>query len=414
MMTVQESIFTDKRDQASSPSSETKRSPQKGDGIHAFYKLVDRLIGTVRALKLDFWVISGEEVSSGNPLSVLYAGHNAYPENRAYLRKIAFADHCAECYLGKRWRWSRSIRKSASEHACSLEWVETPDWLFSRLHQQTPSFFIPSWLMGEIDLSAQTILPLDRYSFSFEKKKIARNQLSYRLSTDPEEFDLFYHTMYVPYTRKVHGEGAVIASYEMLKKQQKNQQMLFILQQGQAIAGCLIHYEGRRPHLLYMGVKDSDYAYISAGVMGAIYYFGLLSVGSEGYTRAAVGWSRAFLMDGVLLYKKQRGACLAESYPIGFWLKVTQASAGAEAFLKNNPFLYIAKGKYYGALFIDGGQQLSHQEFKEIEAKYFMEGMAALIVYPMAPLAPGAKSVPAPFADRIRIDCTNGWLKKEG
>lgn len=265
--------------------------------------------------------------------------------------------------------------------------------------------------MGEIDLSAQTILPLHRYSFSFEKKKIAQNQLSYRLSTDSEEFDLFYHTMYVPYTRKVHGEGAVIASYERLRKQQKNQRMLFILQQGQAIAGCLIQYEGRRPHLLYMGVKDSDSAHIKAGTMGAIYYFGLLSIGSEGYKKAAVGWSRAFLKDGVLLYKKQRGAVLAESYAIGFWLKVTRACAGAEAFLKNNPFLFIAEGKYYGALFIDGGQQLSDQEFEEIKAKYYMEGMAALIVYP---LAPGVKSVPAPFTDRIRIGCTNGWLKKEG
>ncbi len=364
----------------------------------------------MRALKLDFWVISGEEVSSGNPLSLLYAGHNAYPENRTYLRKIAFADQCSEVYLGKRWRWSRSVRKSALEHACSLEWVETPDWLFSRLFQ-TDSFFIPSWLMGEIDLSAQTILPLDRYSFKFEKKKIARNQLSYRLSTDPEEFDLFYHTMYVPYAKKVHGEGAVIADYERLKKQRQNQKMLFILQQGQTIAGCLIQYEGRRPHLLYMGIKDSDYAHIRAGAMGAIYYFGLLSLGSEGYTRAAVGWSRAFLNDGVLLYKKQRGACLAESYPIGFRLKVAQASAGAKAFLKNNPFITIVKGKYYGALFIDEGQQLSDHAFEEMETKYYMEGMAALIVYP---LAPGGSSVPAPFADRIRIGCTNGWLQKEG
>ncbi len=404
-------MSTEKSNQASSPSSETQRSPQQGDGDHPLYKLVDRLIGTVNALKLDFWVISGDEVASGKPLSLLYAGHNAYPENRTYLRKIAFADQCSECYLGKRWRWSRSVRKSALKHACSLEWIETPDWFMTCPHRQTDYFFIPSWLMGEIDLSAQTILPLDRYSYRFEKNKIARNQLSYRLSTDPEEFDLFYHTMYVPYARKVHGEGAVIAGFERLKKQQKNQQMLFILQQGQAIAGCLIQYEGRRPHLLYMGVKDGDSAYIKAGAMGAIYYFGLLSVGTEGYARAAVGWSRAFLNDGVLLYKKQRGAYLAESYPIGFRLKVTQASAGAKAFLKNNPFLHIAKGKYYGALFIEEEHQLSDQRFEEIEAKYYMQGMAALIVYP---LAPGAKSVPAPFADRIRIGGTNGWLQKEG
>jgi len=411
MMTVQESKATERRDQASAPSSETKRSLQQVDAAHLIYQLIEWLSRTVRAFKLDFWVISGDEVASGKPLSLLYAGHNAYPENRTYLRKIAFADQCSECYLGKRWRWSRSVRKSALKHDCSLEWIETPDWLITRLHRQTDSFFIPSWLMGEIDLSAKTILPLDRYSFSFEKKKIARNQLSYRLSTDPEEFDLFYHTMYVPYARKVHGEGAVIAGLEKLKKQQKNQQMLFILQQGQAIAGCLIQYEGRRPHLLYMGVKDSDFAYIKAGAMGAIYYFGLLSAGSEGYTRAAVGWSRAFLNDGVLLYKKQRGAYLAESYPIGFRLKVTQASAGAKAFLTNNPFLYIAKGKYYGAVFIEEENQLSDQRFEEIEAKYYMQGMAALIVYP---LAHGTKNVPASFADRIRIGGTNGWLKKEG
>jgi len=37
--------------------------------------------------------------------------------------------------------------------------------------------------------------------------------------------------------------------------------------------------------------------------------------------------------------------------------------------------------------------------------------MAALIIYP---LAPGARRVPAPFADRIRIGCTNGWLQKKG
>jgi len=410
MMTDQESIIMDKRDQALSPSEEIIKSRQQSDGTRSIDKLVERLTGTVRALKLDFWMLSGEEASSGNPLRLLYAGHNAYPENKAYLRKIVFADQCSEVYLGKRWRWNRSVRKSALEHGGSLELVETPGWLYSRL-ERTDSFFIPSWLMGEIDLSAPTILPLDRYSFNFEKKKIARNHLSSRLSTDPEEFDLFYHTMYVPYTRKNHGEGAVIASYERLKKQQQNQKILFILQKGQAIAGCLIQFEGRRPHLLYMGVKDGDYAHIRAGAMGAIYYFGLLSLGSDGYSRAAVGWSRAFLNDGVLLYKKQRGACLAESYPIGFRLKVAQASAGARAFLKNNPFLYVEKGKYYGALFIDEGQQLSDHEFEEMKTKYYMEGMAALIIYP---LAPGARRVPAPFADRIRIGCTNGWLQKKG
>lgn len=130
-----------------------------------------------------------------------------------------------------------------------------------------------------------------------------------------------------------------------------------------------------------------------------------------GSTRAAVGWSRAFLHDGVLLYKKQRGACLAESYPIGFRLKGARTSAGAKAFLKNNPFLYIAKGKYYGALFIEEGQQLFDHEFKEMKTKYYMQGTAALVVYP---LAPGVRSVPTAFADRIRIGCTNGWLQKEG
>ncbi|GEM_PF-2603684 len=171
MITVQESIFTDKREQTLSPSGERKKSPQQSDGTRLLNKLVAWLIETVRALRLDFWLISGKEVSSGRPLSLLYGGHNAYPENRAYLRKIAFANHSSQRYLGKRWRWSRSVRKSALRHDCSLELVETPDWLVFRFHQQTRSFFIPSWLMGEIDLSAQTILPLDRYSFNFEKKK---------------------------------------------------------------------------------------------------------------------------------------------------------------------------------------------------------------------------------------------------
>ena len=51
--------------------------------------------------RLDFWIISGKEISSGYELSIMYAGCNA---DKNYFAELAFGDSFQEVHYGAKWR----------------------------------------------------------------------------------------------------------------------------------------------------------------------------------------------------------------------------------------------------------------------------------------------------------------------
>jgi len=62
-------------------------------------------------------------------------------------------------------------------------------------------------------------------------------------------------------------------------------------------------------------------------------------------------------------------------------LSLTAGSAGAAAFVANNPFIYESQGAYRGALFIEPDLPLSPERLRELYNEYHIDGLAGLSLF---------------------------------
>jgi hypothetical protein len=143
---------------------------------------------------------------------------------------------------------------------------------------------VPCWIGGMQDL--RVVHWLAEYSRDVETdlKRIRRNRLDYRVTTDPAEFDRFYRTMYVPYITRTFGDHAFLMQYEELQAALSNCELLLRTQDGQDIAGGIIIYEHGRPRGWSVGVKDGDSRWVKAVGLSAIHYLRARYLRSRGFT----------------------------------------------------------------------------------------------------------------------------------
>jgi len=103
----------------------------------------------------------------------------------------------------------------------------------------------------------------------------------------------------------------------------------------------------------------------------------------QGIPGAYLAYSRPFLRDGVLQYKKKWSQRIVGSYTDGFALKVLSPAA-AKPVLCHNPFIFKRRGVFYGAVFVDAAEPLSDEQIQEIHNDYFHVGLGRLFIYCLA------------------------------
>ena len=109
--------------------------------LHSIHTLFD-------VIRLDLWIITGNEVSRGQKLAILYAGHEV---NKNYLTYIAFRSSFQENYLGKRWLWKISKTALEDDHKCSLIVTEIYK-PFRIFFKKNKCLCIPTWISGEKEI----------------------------------------------------------------------------------------------------------------------------------------------------------------------------------------------------------------------------------------------------------------------
>jgi len=158
-------------------------------------------------------------------------------------------------------------------------------------------------------------------------------------------------------------------------------ELLFVTVRGERVAGDILLYEDDRARAWSAGVKDGDPSYVKAGAMRALDYLRSQYLAERGYKALHMGGSRPFLLDGVLRHKRELRARISDHTKRYFSLSLTAGSAGAAAFVANNPFIYECQGAYRGALFIEPGLPLSPERLRELYDEYHMDGLAGLSLF---------------------------------
>jgi hypothetical protein len=358
----------------------------------------------LRYLRVELWSVEGDEKHSGLPLSILCAAND---EDRNYLLGLIFGDSHRGRRLGRFWIWNVAKAIPAVASGCSMIFVELlePHRRFTRCGD---GFFIPMWLLGEVDLPRDTAAT---HKVSGDLRRIRRHGLQFEITRDLGQLDDFYHNMHLPYITKTFGNCADPCPYERMKTYFEFSDLLVIKNQERSIAGQLIMHYKAGPFLGDMGIRDGNREYVKDGAACALYHFGLQYLQEKGCKRAWLGYSRPFLRDGVLQFKKKWSQKITDSYTNGFALHVLSYTSAVRAFLGNNPFVFKRYGRFYGAVFADGDKPLSTEDAQQIDKDYFHPGLSRLFIYRLVAEDPAtAEPLPEELCERIELRSVRNLL----
>ena len=120
-----------------------------------------------------------------------------------------------------------------------------------------------------------------------------------------------------------------------------------------------------------------------------------------------VGWSKPFLDDGVLQFKRKWAQVITDSRFWGTGLVISSLTPAVKSFLRRNPFIFKHDELLYAAVFVDADRAFSSEEIGEITKEYFHEGLSGMMIYCLPPDG-AATSQPAvaELPDRVPM-C--GW-----
>ena len=137
--------------------------------------------------------------------------------------------------------------------------------------------------------------------------------LSSVLSDDPNDLSFFYHQMYSPYSLARFGKRAVIDTFQQIQALFEGSFLMFILRNGERIAGVLCRTEKRRLTYFRAGIVNGDEEMLECGAMTAVYYYMVDYAVKNGLHELDALGSKPFLNDGIYRYKASWGAA-AEPY----------------------------------------------------------------------------------------------------
>ena len=366
-------------------------------------KVIYKLIGIIRP---DVWIMTGNEVSSGKGLGIIFAGLEI---DKNYIRTLALGDSCREYHVGKKWLWN--IRKVCDKGGqdCSLLVVEAPH-CSARLSAKMNYLFIPSWVNGELDISVKrsSIFSNRNTSLRSDLRRIGRNNLHFEVTRDLSQLHNFYYNMYVPYTTRAHGDRSKIMTYGYVKAEFKKRglftDLLLVKENEECIAGILFRCRKDKAKLSTLGVKDGNPDYVGHGAIGAVFSFAIQYLADKGFAKIDLGGSRPFLKDGVLRYKRKWRQRISSKKGPAFLVKVLSQTEGLRGFLLNNPFAYQDTTGLRGAVFLKGDKPLAKRDFAEIYKSFYVEGLSKLVVYRFDEAADAAAApVPPELADKMTI-----------
>lgn len=327
-------------------------------------------------LHSEVWLLKGTEINSKQICTLLYSGKEVH---KNYIISLLFEDQHTETALGKisayHLRRLISHHKNKYDLVC-VEGLKLQQWLY----QKPCDFFIPMWLQSGVDIPLQA----RSRSIKDELRRLKKYKLSYRIATTEVEFKHFYHQMYLPTMAKRHAERTIAMDYEAMMQELKinNGQLLLVIMEDLPIAGSIIRMKTKTPNLWSTGILNGDTDYRKTGVTSATYVFCANHLAEHGFKEMDMGLSRAFLSDGVLLYKKKWNSRFSIKGQRGFILKIMNFNKATRSFLKVHPFVH-QKNKFLITAVFSEQKQPSPETISKLKSKYHLTGVDQFRHYPL-------------------------------
>lgn len=316
--------------------------------------------------------------ASGRQGSMLLAGNS----RTSYLPHCFFggtpqAETLAEVPV---FRLEPMVRKYASE--ADLTAICT-DRFSSRLFFEDSYMVVPAWVGGSLDVPAE-LAALIRASHSVHEdmRVVRREGLVPEISRDTADFDLFYDNYYVPFTGRRHGEAAHLNDRCWLWRRFRTGGILWILRDGERIAGVQFGRLGPMLHLWAIGTLGGAPEPVKAGAFAALYYHSIELARRTGAAGVDFGGTRPSLDDGLLRYKRKWGVVLRDNprNNYEFLVRVNRWNRTVTAFLSSTSLIYRDGRRLAALAAIDSDTPAAQGDADRVRHLLWMNGLAHLSI----------------------------------
>ena len=298
-----------------------------------------RSVSLLRSLRVPVVLLRGRSRCDGRPGTVVIAGA---VQGIDYLIHRFFDGEPRREMVGKAPLWNLARTLQRLQATADLTIVRM-DRFSARLLFDDGYLAVPEWVGTLLTLPEQMNALTDgNYKLRRELRRVSRGDLTSELSQTEEDFETFYHTMYVPFIRSRYGEHAVIRSIHWLRRIFHHGGLLWVRQNGQPIAGLLFQRRQQLLRSIVLGTLHGEWAPMEAHASAALYFALVKHAKALGCQRVDFGSCRPSLNDGVLRYKRKWDVSLVEQRKSYCDLLVhwNRFSGPVAAFLAHTPLIF--------------------------------------------------------------------------
>ena len=303
---------------------------------------------------LTIWQWQGQ--SEQGSLVVNYAGSG---QAKAFLKDLFFKENPIEKKQGEIPIWHLSKLSELSTGDITI--VEANARLIKRLSSPN-AVVLPVFLSMVLNTKGdwQQVKDSLRKSVRSELRLTRKYGYELEVSKSVQDFETFYHKMYLPTMETRHADQAAPTSRDEAFQYFKHGLLFFVVRDGQRVAGSICYIEQDIVHLILMGVVGGDQQLMREGVVGALNYLRIQWVYENNYRGIDFGWYRPF-MTNLFRNKRKWGATavIPDNSNRQFWLKFHHNTPAVTHFMTNNVCIIIKDGQLCGLLTIDGDDTAS-------------------------------------------------------
>jgi hypothetical protein len=197
-------------------------------------------------------------------------------------------------------------------------------------------------------------------------RQVGKQPFSFEFTQDKQDFDQFYHRMYIPYVTARHdGQGLIIDDYDSTLKTFMRGGIILIKEGDEPVGGLLYKMDADTCYVMHGGVLDGDYDLIKRGVTITMDWAIIQCAHEYGIKRIDFGSTRALTSDGVFEYKRQMGSrVIPQKFIYDLWSFYADRLPDELLEHLNSLGLIAVEGdEYYRVLLLDPGESIRPGKF---------------------------------------------------
>ncbi|MBN1582231.1 MAG: GNAT family N-acetyltransferase [Anaerolineae bacterium] len=219
-----------------------------------------------------------------------------------------------------------------------------------------------------------------------EFKVLRKHDYQYETSYEDQDFEAFYHDMYLPTMENQHGDLSSPMSAGEAYQYFKHGLLFFVRRDGQRVCASVFHFQQDVIRFMIMGVLGGDRQIIKEGAVSALNCLRLQWANEKGYREVNFLGSDPYLENGLFQYKRKWGTTVSVP-PIlhrQIWIKVQRLTPAVSRFLTDNPCIVIDRdASLRGLVVVQDAQTVSDEVKTRWSKRYATPGLSDLVVRPL-------------------------------